>query len=413
MRNLALKLGICVVLCAQPSASQPGSRILFLSDRDGELASYLMMADGSNALSITRQQWDQFWRVADPYNQYQETPQGTRILDNTKTEIGFLDDIVITDKDGNIVQKLTDDDYNNQFPKRSPDRTKILFSSNLDRERGFDVFVMDNDGSNLVKVSGDDGGGMEQWSADGARIVFSKVLSDQPPQLFTVDPDGDNLVQLTSVDGAAQLPKWSPDGSRIAFSYTEGEGSEIYVINKDGTDLLNLTNHSADELRFDWSPDGQKIVFDSDRDGNREIYVVGRNGDDLTRLTNNLAQDLAPTWGPDEAVVQTILNSPTAINVTNGALPAKLALDQNYPNPFNSETVIRFELPSTQEAELSIYGLTGQQVAMLSLGMREAGSHTVRWDGRDPDGRNLASGVYFIRLESGLQIQVRKLLLLR
>ena len=94
--------------------------------------------------------------------------------------------------------------------------------------------------------------------------------------------------------------------------------------------------------------------------------------------------------------------------------PQSFTLSQNYPNPFNSSTAIRFALPEAQEVELSIYNLAGQQVTRLVDGMREAGTYTVRWDGRDSAGRELASGVYLYRLEAGGgQAETQKLLLLR
>jgi flagellar hook assembly protein FlgD len=96
-------------------------------------------------------------------------------------------------------------------------------------------------------------------------------------------------------------------------------------------------------------------------------------------------------------------------------LPGTFALSQNYPNPFNSATVIRFALPTSKDVELAIFNLAGQQVASLVQGMREAGTYTISWDGRDDNGRALASGVYLYRLQAGngQEVETRKLLLLR
>jgi hypothetical protein len=94
-------------------------------------------------------------------------------------------------------------------------------------------------------------------------------------------------------------------------------------------------------------------------------------------------------------------------------LPLGYALAQNYPNPFNSSTMMRFDLPQSGEVELALYNLAGQQEATLVQGHREAGTHRLRWDGRDDDGRGLASGVYLYRLTAGKRVATRKLLLLR
>jgi len=107
--------------------------------------------------------------------------------------------------------------------------------------------------------------------------------------------------------------------------------------------------------------------------------------------------------------------SPTAVlEEHTDPLPQAFTLQQNYPNPFNSDTAIGFALPTAAEAELALFNLAGQRVATLAQGRRQAGAHTVRWDGRDDHGHALASGVYLYRLQVGQrQVETRKLLLLR
>lgn len=95
------------------------------------------------------------------------------------------------------------------------------------------------------------------------------------------------------------------------------------------------------------------------------------------------------------------------------ALPASARLEQNFPNPFNGGTVIRFALPAAADVRLEVHNLVGQQVAMLAGGRHDAGTHAVRWDGRDDDGRQLASGVYLYRLRAGGQMETRRLLLMK
>jgi flagellar hook assembly protein FlgD len=78
--------------------------------------------------------------------------------------------------------------------------------------------------------------------------------------------------------------------------------------------------------------------------------------------------------------------------------PTTYALSQNYPNPFNPATVISYALRVAGEVTLMVYDVTGQQVRTLVTGRQEVGVHTVKWDGHDNWGRDVASGIYFYRI---------------
>ena len=109
-----------------------------------------------------------------------------------------------------------------------------------------------------------------------------------------------------------------------------------------------------------------------------------------------------------------IIKSGTAvIEAASSAVPQRFVLQQNYPNPFNGATVIPYALPQSGPIELAVYNLAGQKVVVLEKGVLQAGAHVVSWDGRDNQGRALASGIYFYRLLAGEQKKTRKLLLLR
>ena len=95
------------------------------------------------------------------------------------------------------------------------------------------------------------------------------------------------------------------------------------------------------------------------------------------------------------------------------AIPSTLILASNFPNPFNASTLIRFHLAAAGPVRLTVVDAAGRQVRLLEDGVRPAGSHDIRWGGRDEVGRRVASGAYFARLEQGEQRQTEKLLLLR
>jgi hypothetical protein len=101
--------------------------------------------------------------------------------------------------------------------------------------------------------------------------------------------------------------------------------------------------------------------------------------------------------------------------VTSTVTPrAPMALFQNAPNPFERGTTIRYALERPVYTDLRVYDVRGALVRTLDSGAQPAGDHQRFWDGRDNDGRRVASGVYFYRLAtSGGFAQTRKMLMLR
>jgi hypothetical protein len=80
--------------------------------------------------------------------------------------------------------------------------------------------------------------------------------------------------------------------------------------------------------------------------------------------------------------------------ITENVLPSVSTLYQNYPNPFNPVTQIKFALAKNADVKLNVYNISGQKVAELENGSKNAGFHTV-----DFDGSRFNSGVYYYSLE--------------
>ena len=94
-------------------------------------------------------------------------------------------------------------------------------------------------------------------------------------------------------------------------------------------------------------------------------------------------------------------------------LPPESALPQNLPNPFNPSTTIKYDLAEPAFVELKIYSVTGQVVRTLVAEQQAAGRYQVVWDGKDDQGRLVASGVYTYRLKAGAFEDARKLMLMK
>ena len=97
--------------------------------------------------------------------------------------------------------------------------------------------------------------------------------------------------------------------------------------------------------------------------------------------------------------------------------PQQFRLYQNYPNPFNAETTIIYRIPQHSHIALSVYNLLGEQVRRLVNENKPAGTYSIRWDGRDTYGKQVAGGIYLYKIEavgsSGRFVQTRKMILMR
>ncbi|TRZ64446.1 T9SS C-terminal target domain-containing protein, partial [bacterium] len=90
------------------------------------------------------------------------------------------------------------------------------------------------------------------------------------------------------------------------------------------------------------------------------------------------------------------------------SIPNKYSLAQNYPNPFNPVTKINYALPKQGFVTLKVFDILGREVKTLVNEMKSAGSYSVEFNGNE-----LASGVYFYRLESNKFTDVKRMLLIK
>jgi len=92
----------------------------------------------------------------------------------------------------------------------------------------------------------------------------------------------------------------------------------------------------------------------------------------------------------------------------NSAMPTEHALVKASPNPFNPVTEISYTIPQTGDIKLSVYDISGREAATLYSGYQLAGSYSVKFEAG-----NLASGVYFVTLNTGKEMVTVKTLLLK
>ena len=230
----------------QPAWSPDGRHIAFRSARGGNIEIYVMNADGSGVVRLTDNDfydWEPAW-----------SPDGQRIAFRSDLDGDF--DIYVMNTDGSGVVRLTDNDTYDTTPAWSPDGRRVAFHS--ERDGDFGIYVMNADGSGVVRLTDNDSYDTSPaWSPDGRRIAFTSNRDDPDPlddkhvmNIYVMDADGSDVVRLTGNVSWNDAPTWSPDGRRIAFASDRDGDGEIYVMNADGSSVVRLTDNDS----YDWDP---------------------------------------------------------------------------------------------------------------------------------------------------------------
>ena len=291
---LVVSLFIQMQFVANGYASR-GTKIAFISTRDGNSEIYVMDGDGRNQRRVTVNP------AVDRLPAW--SPDGKKIafVSNRTNRNKDHKQIWVIDADGKNPIRLTDG-LVDSYPDWSPDGKKILYDAHLDPEEHnlapAGITVMDADGNNKRLLTGE--GAHPSWSPDGKRIAFISGRNRKFNQIYVMDADGQNQTQLTHDPVHKRLPSWSPDGKRIAYV---GD-NVIWVMDSDGENPRQLTWHVTEEHPT-WSPDSESIAFHSfgrDRGLGGGDRVIGIYMVDVTNGAVNALQrdpefsNLEPDW---------------------------------------------------------------------------------------------------------------------
>ncbi len=166
---------------------------------------------------------------------------------------------------------------------------------------------------------------------------------------------------------------------------------------------------------------GQDFFISAEITGNGAVQLLLDSG--AASPFRNSVRSSAGVWSAMEQVFQNPGNLMMAVAIGGEAqevVPMQYTLEQNYPNPFvigknrpSGLTSIRFVLPQEARAEVTVFDRLGRQVRVLNDEIFPQGYNLVFWDGRDENGFQLPSGIYFYRVRSGSFEQVRTLTLVK
>lgn len=169
-----------------------------------------------------------------------------------------------------------------------------------------DVFVMDVDGSDVVKVAGEVGPEFDgAWSPDGQSIVYRDSTRgiNEDDEIFVASADGSERRNITNDPANDWGPDWSSDGSTIVFnSDREGGALRGYLVDPGGSNLRALGIDAWFEYPS-FSPDGRRVVFEGHDGTDYEIYVANIETGETRQLTDAPGNDGWPVWSPDGASI--------------------------------------------------------------------------------------------------------------
>lgn len=176
-----------------------------------------------------------------------------------------------------------------------------------------------------------------------------------------------------------------------------------------------LLEYDPTQLRFQHAGAGRDMVVVAEqRPG---ILLVGQRrsspGAGPLRLSFQQLNPNAVVQVVEAAVRESDGSIRALLPLSIAALPQCFSVSQNYPNPFNPTTSITYQLPRQTPVRITVHDLLGQTIRVLFDQVQPPGPHRVTWDGRDTAGHELASGVYFYRVEAGVDHTIGRMVLLR
>lgn len=187
---------------------------------------------------------------------------------------------------------------------------------------------------------------------------------------------------------------WMPITKGILHGYPipdmKAFGDYLFIASLSGVYTIHTSEDSAQVITGNLP--GVPLPLTENIDVSDEYIIVS---------FNNLSTSTSEVWIRPTASV-------TSSEETISSMPNVYSLSQNYPNPFNPNTKISWQSPTGSHQTLKVYDILGNEVATLVDEYKTAGNYDV-----DFDAAGLSSGIYFYRLQSGSNVESKKMILIK
>ena len=356
-------------LWGRPSATDNGSHLFYV---DGNTNLHIVTSSGTSDTQLS---------TSGGFNNISVSPDGRYLA--------------VTSVYGEAVIYLFDlqnSSNNKVLPLFTPTYTEgvttgnIWYSDRLDWMSNSQI-VMYDAYNIFVNASGDTVG---YWDINLLRVADTAIARLFPPQAHGVNIG--NPVFASNSDNI------------IAFDYFQ-EGGYVYVLAVDlnsGADGV-VTNNYSSLGSPSFSNDDKAVFYHYITQSVADVWTVSLATDGIT----GLGDDKGILGSAVFPVAFSVGTRSVGVEEQNSA-PAAFGLSQNYPNPFNPETKLEFRISQSGFVRLAVYDLLGREVAQLVNEERPAGTYTVPFHAK-----GLTSGVYIVRLQSGGEENVRRIVLVR
>ncbi len=260
------------------------TRIVFVSNRDGNDEIYMMDSDGANQTRIT------FNRVKDYMPAWSPDQRTIAFTSYRRGNADLYLRNIYEGKETLVAAKGTS--YAAAF---SPDGKKLAFCSTMSEEGNAEIYVLDLETMKTKRLTYS--GGIDtapSWSPTGREIAFTSDRTGQgAPQIYIMDAEGSNVRKVSFGGSYFDSPAWSPTGDRIVYVARVENIFDLYILNLRTNQTTKLTESNARNETPTWSPDGRHIVFTSNMSGSLQVYMIDYDGANLRRLTDRGENKLA------------------------------------------------------------------------------------------------------------------------
>lgn len=259
------------------------TKIVFVSNRNGNDELYMMDYDGHNQTRLT------FNKTRD-YMPAWSTDGKTiayTAYNNQKAALYLFNPFEGT-------RTMVTDHGTSFGTDFSYDGKKLAFCSTED-ESNSEIYVCDSNGKNIKRLTYNNAiDTAPSWSPNNREIAFT---SDRlgSPQIYIMDAEGTNIRRRSFGGNYHDAPAWAPTGDRIVYVSRVAAVFDLYVLNLRTDRIIKLTEGYARNESPSWSPDGRHIVFSSNRIGSIQIYSIDYDGSHLRRLTSK-GENKLPNW---------------------------------------------------------------------------------------------------------------------